>query len=68
MAKNKALFKEEREKVRKLVERETREMDFLTIQIRELKCKLSTSRMREEDNMLTISELQRTMDEKKVNN
>ena len=41
----------------KLEERHVREKDNLTLQIRELKVKLSTSRMREEESVRKVTEL-----------
>ena len=49
--------KEERDKLRNLEEQNQRVKNNFTLQIRELKVKLSTQKMREEDNMRTIGEL-----------
>ena len=45
-----------------------KEIDSLILQTRELKVKLSTSRMREEDHLRTIEDMKRSMDLKKSNN
>jgi len=62
------VLKEEREKVRTLEEKACKEADHLTLQVRELRVKLSTSRMREEDYLRTISDMQKAMEIKKTNN
>lgn len=62
------MLKDEREKVRTLEEKACKEADHLTLQVRELRVKLSTSRMREEDYLRTISDMQKATDIKKSNN
>ena len=62
------MLKDEREKVRTLEEKAFKEADHLTLLVRELRVKLSTSRMREEDYLRTISDMQKAMDTKKSNN
>ena len=44
-----------------------KETESVLAQIRELKLKLSTSRMREEENLRTIADMQHSMEIKKAN-
>ena len=61
-------LKEERVKVRDQEARAQKETDSLILQVRELKVKVSTSRMREEDSLRTIADMQRAMEYKKATN
>ena len=44
-----------------------KETESVLAQVRELKLKLSTSRMREEENLRTIADMQHSMEIKKAN-
>lgn len=65
---SKAMAKEEREKARKLEAKAVKESENLTLQVRELKVKLSTSRMREEESLRTIADLKKSIELRNANN
>ena len=56
---SKDALKEESKKARDAEAKASKETDSLILQVRELRIKLSSSRMREEDSLRTIADMQR---------
>lgn len=64
----KSQLRQERDRYRRLEEKTQKEKESLVLQVRELRVKLSTSRMREEDYVRSIKDMQTSMELKKANN
>ena len=64
----KAYLQEERSNVRGMEAKAVKDLQNLSLEVRELKVKLGTARMREEDNLRIIADMKCTMDLKKATN